>query len=79
VHDLNTPRALGIESSLSADQREALTLALDEGYFDVPRRINLITIADRLGISDSAASQRIRRGLSAVLTDLSFEEPGDGE
>lgn len=49
-------------------QREALQIALEEGYFAVPREITLEGLADRLGISDSAVSQRIRRGLTQLLT-----------
>jgi hypothetical protein len=48
--------------TLSPKQREALAVALDRGYFDVPRRATLADVADELGVSDSAASQRIRRG-----------------
>lgn len=55
--------------TLTEEQREALTLALAEGYFAVPRRITLVELAERLGVSDSAASQRIRRGLNNLLSD----------
>ena len=53
---------------LTDEQREALQTALEEGYFAVPREITLVELADRLGISDSAVSQRIRRGLTKLLT-----------
>ncbi|MFB6079881.1 MAG: helix-turn-helix domain-containing protein [Haloferacaceae archaeon] len=56
------------ELGLTTEQREALKVALDEGYFDVPREITLVELADMLGISDSAVSQRIRRGLAELLT-----------
>ena len=49
-------------------QREALLLALDAGYFDVPRRTKLETIAGELGISTSALSTRLRRGQRSLLT-----------
>lgn len=54
---------------LTQDQAEALSVALSEGYFDVPRRITLSELGDRLDISDSAVSQRIRRGLGTLLDD----------
>lgn len=40
-------------------QLEALELALDAGYYETPRQTNLGEIADELGISESAASQRL--------------------
>lgn len=55
------------EDPLTDAQREALLLAFEEGYIAVPREITLEGLADRLGISDSAVSQRIRRGLAQVL------------
>jgi hypothetical protein len=60
VDDVGRPR-------LTDPQREALALALREGYYDIPRRISLNELAERLGISDSAASQRIRRGSSELV------------
>lgn len=53
---------------LTQEQHEALVTALENGYFAVPREITLVELADRLGISDSAVSQRIRRGLSKLLS-----------
>ena len=53
---------------LTDEQREALQTALEEGYFTVPREVTLVELADQLGISDSAVSQRIRRGLRKLLT-----------
>lgn len=48
-------------------QRDLLEVALKDGYFDVPRGITLAEIADRFGISDQAASERLRRGLTNRL------------
>jgi len=53
---------------LTEEQREALLVALEGGYFDVPRGVTLVELARRLGISDTAASQRIRRGLNSLLS-----------
>ena len=41
---------------LTARQREILRLALQEGYFDVPRRITLSRLAPRIGIATSTLS-----------------------
>lgn len=56
------------ELQLTDEQREALVVALDRGYFEVPRETTLVELADVLDISDSAVSQRIRRGLSKILS-----------
>lgn len=46
--------------ALTDKQRRALELALQNGYYERPRGVDLGTIADRLDISKSAASQRLR-------------------
>lgn len=53
---------------LTDPQREALLAALDAGYYEVPREITLRELADRFDISDTALSQRLRRGLTTVLS-----------
>jgi|GEM_PF-919866 len=55
--------------SLSTKQRTAVRSALDGGYFDVPRRTTVAELAAAEGISDSAFSQRLRRGLGVVLRE----------
>ncbi|MDS0298273.1 helix-turn-helix domain-containing protein [Halogeometricum sp. S1BR25-6] len=52
---------------LTPEQREALTMAVQEGYFSVPRETKLDEIADQLGISRQATSERVRRGAETVL------------
>lgn len=52
---------------LTPSQYEILSQALDEGYFSIPREITLAELAAELDISDTAASQRIRRGVQTVL------------
>lgn len=64
----------GSEDVLTPKQREVLTLALEEGYFDLPRQSELGDLTDGLDISESAVSQRIRRG----LRELVRRECGDG-
>lgn len=55
--------------TLTPAQREALITAHQAGYFAVPREVTLAQVAERLGISDTAASQRLRRGMQNVLSD----------
>jgi predicted DNA binding protein len=56
-------------SKLTGPQRDALRTALETGYFTVPRRISLDELSDRLGVSDAAVSQRLRRGIESLLVD----------
>ncbi|WP_436911412.1 bacterio-opsin activator domain-containing protein [Halosimplex marinum] len=49
------------------EQREALTVAREAGYFAVPRECSLADVADELGISRNAASARLRRGQDALV------------
>lgn len=59
----------GAANTLTDCQRETLCAALDAGYFDVPRGITLGELAEQLGVSDTAASQRVRRGVRNVLAE----------
>jgi predicted DNA binding protein len=45
---------------LTEKQRRALELALEGGYYERPREIDLTSIAEQLDISKSAVSQRLR-------------------
>jgi predicted DNA binding protein len=66
----------GTDADLTATQRETLRLAHEWGYFEVPRRNNLVELAAELGVSDSAVSQRLRRGTGKLLA-ATFPEHGD--
>ncbi|WP_306058944.1 helix-turn-helix domain-containing protein [Natronococcus wangiae] len=52
--------------SLTEKQQELLAVAYEEGYFDVPRRISQDELADRLDVSKSAVSQRLRRAIAEL-------------
>jgi len=52
---------------ITADQREALLLALHRGYFATPRETSLEEMADDLGITKQALSIRIRGGNESIL------------
>ncbi|WP_254544358.1 helix-turn-helix domain-containing protein [Halomarina pelagica] len=67
VYTLSNTGTEGGGVSLTDEQREALLLALEEGYFDTPSEVTLTSLADELGISQQALSQRIRRGNKAIL------------
>lgn len=54
---------------LTDEQREVLELALERGYFDVPREVTTDDLAEELGISTNAVSKRLRRGHETVLRE----------
>lgn len=55
--------------ALTDEQRAALVAAATDGYFRVPRETTMADIARSLGISEQATSERIRRGVDAMLRD----------
>jgi len=57
----------GYRFGLTADQREALVLALRRGYFETPSEASLDEIAEELGITRQSLSTRIRRGNEKIL------------
>ncbi|MFD1511934.1 helix-turn-helix domain-containing protein [Halomarina rubra] len=54
-------------SGLTDEQYDLIATAYDNGYFEVPRGIELGEVATLIGISSNAASQRMRRGLSTIV------------
>lgn len=54
---------------LTEEQYRAIALALDRGYFDVPRSVTLEELADEAGVSHQALSERLRRGMEALIED----------
>ncbi|RBI60014.1 DNA-binding protein [halophilic archaeon] len=64
--------------NLTEEQRNTLIMALEHGYFGIPREVKQSTLADELNISRQAVSERIRRGtkgiLKAVLPTVSEED-----
>lgn len=52
---------------LTERQREALTLAVREGYYDIPRGCTTVELADWLDISDQAVTERLRRAIATLV------------
>ncbi|WP_435077870.1 helix-turn-helix domain-containing protein [Halococcus sp. AFM35] len=61
--------------ALTAPQAELLTAAVEEEYFDVPRRVTMADLAAKFDISNQAASERPRRGLSNALRNGVLSHP----
>lgn len=54
-------------SELTPAQRETLVLAVERGYFTIPRETNLQELAEELDISDQAVNERMRRGTAKLI------------
>lgn len=52
---------------LSDPQLEALTLAVQMGYYDIPRRCTTKELAGKLDISDQAVTERLRRAIDTFV------------
>ncbi|RXK50081.1 helix-turn-helix domain-containing protein [Halorientalis pallida] len=48
---------------LTPTQREALVLAVECGYYDIPRTCTTVELAEKLDISDQAVTERLRRAI----------------
>lgn len=60
--------------SLTSRQRSIVEVALEEGYFDYPRRISLRTLARKVGVSASTVSEVLRRAEKKILS--TYSRPG---
>jgi len=57
-------------SALTPKQREALELAIDEGYYEAGERPSMASLAGQLDISTSAFSQRLARAEGNVMSQF---------
>ncbi|KTG19454.1 helix-turn-helix domain-containing protein [Haloferax profundi] len=62
----DAPSATGY--GLSEKQRQVITLAAESGYFEIPRSVALSDLADDLDITPQSASERLRRGIAALVS-----------
>ncbi|NEU55435.1 helix-turn-helix domain-containing protein [Halorussus sp. MSC15.2] len=71
LHRLYTPGESELEDEfgLSSEQRDALITAERVGYFEVPRETALEELGDELDISGQSASERLRRGISKLVSN----------
>ena len=65
VHDSSRPETAQM-NELTGPQREVLTYAIENGFFDIPRRTSLVRLANEFDISDQAASERLRRAQKTI-------------
>ncbi len=60
--------------TLTSRQRNIVEIALEEGYFDYPRRITLRQLAKKVGVSASTVSEVLRRAEKKILS--AYGKPG---
>lgn len=62
-------------SAVTPEQRAALRTAYRAGYFEVPRTATMQEIAEELGVSTQAVSERLRRGYARLVERELRPEP----
>lgn len=66
LHSLRSDGNKG-QYSLTPDQREAVLLAFNKGYYETPPKTNLGDLAEELEITRQSFSDRLRRGLNHLI------------
>lgn len=81
VHRLYKPTQpqMGGQPGLTDLQHDTLVTALRAGYYDVPRSLSMGELADEIGVSQQALSNRLRRGHrtlveNALTVNLSHDD-----
>lgn len=67
ISELESRSERGERFDLTPEQREAITLAAQRGYFSTPREVTLTELGEELGISEQAFSQRLRGATEEVV------------
>ncbi|WP_101296838.1 helix-turn-helix domain-containing protein [Halegenticoccus soli] len=63
-----------ISYGLTEEQEEALKVAYRSGYFSEPREMALSDVADEIGVSSTAMSGRLRRGMRNLISAALMED-----
>jgi len=62
---------------LTEKQYDTIVAAYEAGYYDIPREVNLKQLADSIGVSHQALSERLRRGHEELMANslgMGFED-----
>lgn len=73
---------MGSDDTRRREQRELIRTAVESGYFEVPRRVSLEELSERLGMTDTEVSRELRRALDQYLRETLLErddEVGEGD
>ncbi|MDY6780398.1 MAG: helix-turn-helix domain-containing protein [Halobacteria archaeon] len=65
-----TPEENRVLSVLTERQREVLSVAVEKGYYSMPRRATHEDVADALGCAPSTASEHIRKIEAKIMSEL---------
>lgn len=77
IYNPTTPES-GPYYGLSRSQREALSLAVKQGYYSIPRQISTKELADQLDISDQATTERLRRAIITLTEHTLLVDESEG-
>lgn len=61
---------------LSAEQRETLSRAVQEGFYSIPRQASTVDLAESFDISDQAVTERLRRAISRLVSNTLLMSKG---
>jgi predicted DNA binding protein len=56
--------------NLTVKQMEATSMACSSGYYDIPRKITVTEMSERLGIRRVAMQERLRRAERTIMSDF---------
>ena len=63
-----------LDFGLTGSQRKTLLAAFVHGYYDEPREMSLVELAELLEISPTAVSGRLRRGSARLIEEVLIDE-----
>lgn len=78
LHEQEEPMA-SRQYGLTPKQRDTLVTALEAGYYDVPQKITMSELADKLEISQQALSKRLHHGHRSLIESTLTVTPPDAE
>lgn len=61
-------------SDLSDRQRTLIQSAAVDGYFEVPREISTVELAEKHDMSSREALEELHRGLGVLVCDAGFDD-----
>lgn len=60
---------------VTPSQRETLAYAVESGYYSLPRETSTEALAENFDISDQAITERLRRGISTLVSNTLLVDP----
>lgn len=66
---VSDPSRSPADDAVSDRQAEILRAAYEHGYWEVPRGITLAELADEVGVSNTAVSEALRRGIDNLVAE----------